>query len=83
VLTISHNKAFVNELCNETWNVGEGVVETVAIDGKSAGGSKVAARRAAKQGVDADEAALSSVKDNTKLSALEAGSYTRPLFSST
>ena len=32
---------------------------------------KVAARRAAKQGVDADEAALSSVKDNTKLSALE------------
>ena len=40
VLTISHNKAFVNELCNETWNVGDGVVETVAIDGKSAGGSK-------------------------------------------
>lgn len=70
VLTISHNKAFVNELCSETWTVGDGVVVARAIEGKERKMS-VAERRALKKG-DADEDfSLSEAKDNTKMTAAE------------
>ena len=69
VLTISHNKAFVNELCSETWLVGDGVVKAEAIAGKEKKLS-VAERRALKKGGDADFA-LTEAKDNKKLTAAE------------
>jgi ATPase subunit of ABC transporter with duplicated ATPase domains len=69
VLTISHNKAFVNELCSETWLVGDGVVRAEAIAGKEKKLS-VAERRALKKGGDADFA-LTEAKDNKKLTAAE------------
>ena len=71
VLTISHNKAFVNELCNETWLVGDGVVVAQAIAGKEKKLS-VAERRALKKGGDnADNFSLTEAKDNKKLTSAE------------
>ena len=69
VLTISHNKAFINELCNETWTVGDGVVLAKAIEGKEKKLS-VAEKRALKKGGDADFS-LTEAKENTKLTAAE------------
>ena len=69
VLTISHNKAFVNELCNETWLVGDGVVVAQAIAGKEKKLS-VAERRALKKG-GGDDFSLTEAKDNKKLTSAE------------
>ena len=70
VLMISHNDAFVNQLCTETWLVGNGVVNIQAIAGKSKGIS-VADRRAMKKGFDAVEADLKEVQNNSKKTAAE------------
>ena len=70
VLTISHNKAFINELCNETWLVGDGVVLAQAIEGKEKKLS-VAERRALKKGGDSSDFALNEAKDNKKLTTAE------------
>ena len=69
VLTISHNKAFINELCNETWLVGDGVVNAQAIAGKEKKLS-VAERRALKKG-DGEDFSLTEAKDNKKLTSAE------------
>jgi len=69
VLTISHNKAFINELCNETWLVGDGVVKAQAIAGKEKKLS-VAERRALKKG-DGEDFSLTEAKDNKKLTSAE------------
>ena len=69
VLTISHNKAFINELCTETWTVGDGVVKAEAIAGKEKKLS-VAERRALKKGGTADFS-LTEAKDNKKLTSAE------------
>ena len=69
VLTISHNKAFVNELCNETWLVGDGVVVAQAI---AEGSALVAERRALKEGGDnADDFSLTEAKDNKRHTSAE------------
>jgi len=71
VITISHNKAFVNELCSETWTVGDGVVISAAIQGKEKKMS-VAERRALKSGSAAtDDFSLNEAKDNSKMTAAE------------
>ena len=70
VLTISHNKAFVNELCNETWLVGDGVGVAQAIAGKEKKLS-VAERRALKKGGSSDDFSLTEAKDNKKLTSAE------------
>jgi ATPase subunit of ABC transporter with duplicated ATPase domains len=70
VIMISHNDAFVNKLCNETWLVGNGVVKIQAIAGKAKGLS-VADRRALKKGLDAEEADLKEVQNNSKKTAAE------------
>ena len=70
VIMISHNDAFVNKLCNETWLVGNGVVNIQAIAGKAKGMS-VADRRALKKGLDAEEADLKEVQNNSKKTAAE------------
>jgi len=67
---ISHNDAFVNKLCNETWLVGNGVVNIRAIAGKAKGMS-VADRRALKKGLDAEEADLKEFQNNSKKTAAE------------
>jgi ATPase subunit of ABC transporter with duplicated ATPase domains len=36
VVTISHNQGFVEQLCNELWRVGGGVVEIELIGSKAA-----------------------------------------------
>ena len=69
MLTISHNKAFINELCTETWTVGDGVVKAEAIAGKEKKLS-VAERRALKKGGTTDFA-LTEAKDNKKLTSAE------------
>ncbi len=46
VVTISHNEAFVNELCTEKWHVGGGVVQMELMGEKAA---KAAAKAAAKE----------------------------------
>ena len=69
VLTISHNKALINELCNETWLVGDGVVQAQAIAGKEKKLS-VAERRALKKG-DGGDFSLTEAKDNKKLTSAE------------
>jgi elongation factor 3 len=60
----------VNQLCSETWLVGSGVVNIQAITGKSKGVS-VADRRAMKKGLDAVEADLKEVQNNSKKTAAE------------
>jgi elongation factor 3 len=70
VLTISHNKAFVNELCHETWNVGEGIVVAKAIEGKEKKMS-VAERRLLKQGGETSDFSLNEAKNNSKMTAAE------------
>ena len=68
VLTISHNKAFVNELCNETWLVGDGVVRA---PGHRREGEEALRRRRAKGGDNADDFSLTEAKDNKKLTSAE------------
>ena len=72
VLTISHNQAFINELCNETWTVGEGKVVAKAIEGKEKKMS-VAEKRALKRGGEdaAADVALKGAKENKKLTSKE------------
>lgn len=71
VLTISHNKAFINELCNETWLVGDGVVLAQAIQGKEKKLSVAEKRALKKGGDDASDFALNEAKDNKKLTTAE------------
>ncbi len=71
VLTISHNKAFINELCNETWLVGDGVVLAQAIQGKEKKLSVAEKRALKKGGDDASDCALNEAKDNKKLTTAE------------
>jgi elongation factor 3 len=72
VLTISHNQSFINELCNETWTVGEGKVVAKAIEGKEKKMS-VAEKRALKRGGEdaAADVALKGAKENKKLTSKE------------
>ena len=71
VLTTSHNKAFINELCNETWLVGDGVVLAQAIQGKEKKLSVAEKRALKKGGDDASDFALNEAKDNKKLTTAE------------
>ena len=71
VLTISHNKAFINELCNETWLVGDGVVLAQAIQGKEKKLSVAEKRALKKGGDDASDFAPNEAKDNKKLTTAE------------
>ena len=71
VLTISHNQAFINELCNETWTVGDGMVVAKAIEGKEKKMS-VAERRALKKGGE-DAAADVALKGEGEQEADEQG----------
>ena len=71
VLTISHNKAFINELCNETWLVGDGVALAQAIQGKEKKLSVAEKRALKKGGDDASDFALNEAKDNKKLTTAE------------
>ena len=70
VLTISHNKAFVNELCTETWNVGDGVVVSKPIEGKQVKLSVAEKRAMKKMGEDGEDFALTEAK-GAKLTSAE------------
>ena len=70
VLTISHNKAFVNELCTETWNVGDGVVVSKPIEGKRVKVSVAEKRAMKKTGEDGEDFALTEAK-GAKLTSAE------------
>jgi ATPase subunit of ABC transporter with duplicated ATPase domains len=70
VLTISHNKAFVNELCTETWNVGDGVVVSKPIEGKQVKLSVAEKRAMKKGGEDGEDFALTEAK-GAKLTSAE------------
>jgi len=70
VLTISHNKAFVNELCTETWNVGDGVVLSKPIEGKQVKLSVAEKRAMKKMGEDGEDFALTEAK-GAKLTSAE------------
>ena len=70
VLTISHNKAFVNELCTETWNVGDGVVVSKPIEGKQVKVSVAEKRAMKKMGEDGEDFALTEAK-GAKLTSAE------------
>ncbi len=52
VVTISHNEAFVHELCNELFHVGEGKVVTELIGDKKAKADEKVALKAAKASRD-------------------------------
>jgi elongation factor 3 len=52
VVTISHNEAFVHELCNELFRVGDGRVETELIGDKLAKLQEKEALKAAKASRD-------------------------------
>ena len=72
VLTISHNQAFINELCNETWTVGDGMVVAKAIEGKEKKMSVAERRGLKKGGADAAaDVALKGAKENKKLTSKE------------
>jgi len=71
VITISHNEPFVCAVCEELWRVGDGVVVTEPVPGKTARKLSVAEKRAMKLGIDADEITMKEAQNNTKLTAAE------------
>ena len=57
MVVISHNEAFVHELCNELFHVGNGVVTTSLIGDKKAKADEKEALKAAKASRDSSSTA--------------------------